>query len=248
MAFPNIPNVPGVPALPRLASAVPEVVQLLTGDAGGLFSGLAGPEWGLFLNGVPVVTAETVVSFEYKQGYAISDFPIEPSSSTNAGGFESYNKVQRPFNVRLRFATGGTLADRQALLDSAQAAVDSLDLMDAVTPETTYTSVNPVNLDYRRTSVNGVGLIVVDILCEQVRVTASSSFTTSNTNATGANPAVANSVGNTASANQNVSDRFPTAAQIVQPQSPSASAQANGGTVQPVPTAPGQFDLSQALP
>lgn len=233
MPFPNVPNAPGVPALPRLPGAVPAFIQLLVQDALSLFPGLDSPVWGLFLNGVPVVIAESVVSFDFKKSASISSFQVEN------GGFQSYNKVQKPFDVRLRFATGGTAADRQALLDSAKAAVNSLDLMDAVTPDAVYASVNPVHLDYRQTATNGVGLIQVDIFCEEVRVVSSSTFTT-NTNATQSGNQ-ANAVGNTSSANQVVADRFI-------PASPTAAPQVSNGTVQPVPAAPGQFDISQALP
>lgn len=229
----------GLPALPGAQGSVPAVTQLLASDAPNLFSGLAGPAWGLFLNNSPVVTAESVVSFDFKKSASISSFQVEN------GGFESYNKVQKPFDVRIRFATGGTPADRQALLESAQAAVKSLDLMDAVTPSAVYANVNPVHLDYRQTSDKGVGLIQVDIFCEEVRVLASSTFTT-NTNVTGTG--APNSVGNTASANQAVSDRFLTTAPIVAPASPSAAPVVSNGTVQPIPAAPGQFDLSSSIP
>lgn len=242
MIFPNIPNLPGVPPLPRLPGAVETVVQLLTSDVLSVFGAGVTNVWGLFLNNAPVVTAESVISFEFKQGYTIATFPVE------RGSFESYDKVQQPFDVRLRFATGGTLADRQELLESARAACASLDLMDAVTPLATYENINPTHMDYRQTDVRGVGLLVVDLFCEQVRATASSSFTNSATS--GATPAstdlpnVTVKPGNDGTGQFN--DRF--SAAIVNPQSPSAAPVINAGTVQPVNVAPGQFDLSQALP
>lgn len=234
MAFPNVPNVPGVPAVPRLAGALSAVVQLLTADSQSLFAGLDGPVWGLFLNNAPVVTAETVVSFDFKKGSTITSAPIE------GGGFESYNKVRKPFDVRIRFATGGSASDRAALLATVDEVCDSLDLVDAVTPETIYPSVNPLYYDYRRTAEKGLTLLQVDVFCEQVRVRASSTFTTTNTGA----PAAASS----SATGTTFNDRFPTTAPIVAPLSPSAAPVVNGGTVQATPAAPGQFDLSQALP
>lgn len=239
MAFPNVPLAPGVPSIPRAAGAIVATVELLVADALSLFAGLDGPVWGLFLDGVPMVTAESVVSFDFRKGASISNFPIEN------GGFESYNKVQRPFDVRIRFATGDTPAARQALLESAAAAVRSLDLMDAVTPEAVYPNVNPVHYDYRRSAVNGATLLQVDIFCEEVRVRASSTFTTS-TSTTGS-PTASNSNASGASG-ATFSERFPASPSIVAPQSPSAAPAVNGGTVQPVVTGPGQFDLSQAMP
>lgn len=237
MAFPNVPNAPGVPALPRSPGAIVAAVELIISDSLSLFAGLGEPPWGLFLNGVPVVTAESVVSFDFKKGSRISSFPVEE------GGFESYNKVQQPFDVRLRFATGGTVADRQALLESAAEAVRSLDLMDAVSPEAIYPNVNPVHYDYRRTAVNGRGLLIVDVFCEEVRVRSSSTFSTTSTG--NSTPTAASSTGNAAAAGTTFSDRFPTTAPIVAPISPTAASQVNGGVVQPIPAQPSQFDLSQ---
>jgi hypothetical protein len=239
MAFPNVPNVPGVPALPRAPGAVAAVVQLLTADALSLFGGLDSPPWGLFLDGVPVVTAESVVSFDFKKGARISSFPVED------GGFESYNKVQQPYDVRMRFATGDTPAARQALLESVAAAIRSLSLMDAVSPEAVYPNVNPVHYDYRRTAQNGVGLIQVDVFCEEVRVRAASTFSTSASSATSPTASDSNTAGSGATT---FNDRFPTTAPIVAPLSPTAAPVINDGTVQPVPVSATDFSLSQALP
>lgn len=235
--FPNVPIAPGVPSLPRLPGAVAATVQLLVSDALGLLGAFGSPTWGLFLDGEAVVTAESVYSFDFKKSAQISSFPVEN------GGFESYNKVQKPYDVRIRFTTGGTPADRQELLESAQAAVNSLDLMTAVTPEAVYPNVNPVHMDYRRTAVNGRGLIVVDLFCEEVRVQASSTFTTNSSttngsasNATGTNPVAG------ATANQAVASRFPSTASIVSPAAPGAAPLTNGGIVQPVNTTL-NFDL-----
>jgi hypothetical protein len=219
--FPNVPFAPGVPPLPRLPGAIGAVVNLILSDALSLLAGLGEPQWGLFLDGIPVISAESVVSFEFKQGAQVANFPIE------GGKFEAYDKVQRPFDIRLRFATGDTLSARQDLLDSAKEAVESLDLMDAVSPEAIYENVNPTHFDYRRTAQNGVGLIVVDIFCEQIRTTASSTFTSSNTNSS-----LAPTSGLTTNDTTTEISVRPAAA-IVSPQSPGASPQINVGTVQP---------------
>ena len=126
--------------------------------------------WGLYLNGSAVITADNVESFSFKQDYLISDYPTE------GGGFETYNKVTVPYDVRIRFTAGGSDSDRQALLDSVSAAAETLDLYTALTPEATYPSVNIIHFDYRRTAENGVGLIRVDVWCQEVRVTATQTF------------------------------------------------------------------------
>lgn len=235
MAIPFVPIGPGVPSLPS-ASQLLSTAEFIIGDL--LSFGENAQQWGLFLDGVPALTAESVVSFDFKQNYRISSFAIEPSNQQSAGGFESYNKVQMPFDVVLRFSTGGSPADREELLNEAEAICASLDLFDAVTPEKVYQSVNPVHMDYRRTSTNGVAMITIDMFCEQVRTTAASSFTTpEQTGTAAANTASNTTITPTGSASASA------AATITQPASASASPIVSNGTVQPVATATPNFDF-----
>lgn len=191
-------TIPGVPAL-QIANLFATGVRLLTGDALALL-GLPGVlEWGIFQDGIPVVIADSVVSFGFKQEWSLSTYPLEE------GGFESYNKVNSPFDARVRYATGGSAADRKAMLDSIDAIAGTLDLFDVVTPEAIYTSVNIAHYDYHRTATNGAGLLQVDIFLLQVIVTATSTFSNTKT------PAGANPVGG-----GNILPQTPTAAQQAQ--------------------------------
>ncbi len=168
--MPAVPNVPGVPALASyLVGATAPL--FLRSDLLTLINGLIPPQWGIFLDGVPVVDADTVVSFEFKQEWEIMNYPLEQ------GAFESYNKVQIPFDVRVRYATGGSESDRQNLLTSIEAIASSLDLFDVVTPEQVYNSCNVTHYDYRRTNSQGVGMIVVDVYLKQVSVQTTTEFT-----------------------------------------------------------------------
>ena len=128
-------------------------------------------QWGIFLNGSPVITADTVVDFTLRKDWNICDAPLEQ------GAFESYNKVFLPYDVRLRFVAGGSESNRTALLASVDAAASTLSVYSAVTPEMVYPSVNIKHYDYRRTSVNGVGMITVDVWCEEVRINSTSALT-----------------------------------------------------------------------
>lgn len=194
-----------IPGLPALAGdVIVEALELLAGDAALSFLGFSSePQWGLFLDGEVAVTADNVTSFEFRQDMRVSNFPVEE------GAFASYNKVQVPYSVRLQFSTGGTAADRQALIESVDAAIASVDLYEARTPEKAYPSLNPVHQSIRRTARNGVGMVVVDVYCEEVRVTAAQQFASSQAEGSGA-------------AGMTVKD----------PQSPSASPQVSDGTVQ----------------
>lgn len=204
--MPNIPNVPGVPALSSFSASN---VALLTVDAVSLISQALQPRWGIYLDGQPVIASSlaallglgavtstfnsvsslfggpnisnnfSVVDFEYAQNWTVSDYPVEE------GGFQSYDKVQLPFDVKMRVAAGGSQSNRKAILDIVDNAANTLDLYDVVTPEKIYLSCNIDHYDYKRTSANGVGLIIVDIWLKEIRITSTSTFnnTQSPTNA-----------------------------------------------------------------
>lgn len=193
MAFPIVPNVPGVPPIPRDPNAVASIVSLLTRDtfngAEGLAAAIAGlgePIWGVFQDGVEVLTPDTFLSLGYKQSWSISDYPIEQ------GGFESYDKVNSPFDVKIRIATGGSQGQRQFLLNQVEAIAGTLDLYDVVTPEKVYFGVNVSHFDYHRRSQDGVGVMVIELWFTQIRVTQTATF--SNTKSPTATDAVSGGV------------------------------------------------------
>lgn len=171
-SFPVVPFVPGVPPLPVNPFGSPlAALTLLTSDLISFAFGLSGAQWGIYLTGIPVVVADSVVDITYKQDWSISDYPVEQ------GAFESYDKVQIPFEIRIRFSAGGSEVDRQNLLSSIAAVAGDLNLYTVVTPEQTYPSVNITHYDYKRTAINGVGLLVVDVWLKQIRVSVASPFT-----------------------------------------------------------------------
>lgn len=163
------------------------------------------PQWGIYQFGIPVIASSvagqlglsglvsslnsltslvaglpglsglnvanfSVIEFAFKKDWTVSDYPQEQ------GAFQSYDKVELPFDVRMRIAAGGSASNLRDLLDRAEAASKTLDLYDVVTPEKTYRSCNITRYDYRRTATNGVGLIVVDFGLVEVRVTATAEF------------------------------------------------------------------------
>lgn len=196
--MPDVPRVLGVPPLTSFAAAP---LALLVADAVRSIAGALQPRWGIYLDGEPVIASSvssllgfgslasaldslgdlvgagrisnqfSMVDFEYKQDASISDYPVEQ------GSFLSYNKVQSPYAVRARVAAGGSESNRQALIDAAQAAANTLDLYDVVTPEAVYRSCNVDHIDYKRSSTRA-GLIVMDIWLTEVRVTATAAFST----------------------------------------------------------------------
>lgn len=194
----GVPNVPGVPALPSYAI---EETVLLAADTAVTIARALQPQWGIYTSaGVPVIASSlasmlgfgslvqsinlisslltgqsvanlfSIVDFDFKQDWTISDYPTED------GGFQSYDKVQLPFDVRMRVAAGGSFSNRQALINTVQANANTLTLFNVVTPEITYPSCNIGHVDYHREATRGAGLIVMDIWMTQIRVTATASF------------------------------------------------------------------------
>lgn len=138
--MPNVPNVPGVPPLSSYSA---NNVELLTGDAAIAFSAFLPPAWGIYYQGFPVILPASIASsvvgsflapigqvasligipnllpvfastveFDFDQEWTIADYPQEQ------GAFQSYDKVQLPFDCRVRLACGGPTSQRQAFLNS----------------------------------------------------------------------------------------------------------------------------------
>ena len=126
-------------------------------------------QWGIFLDGQPVVVADNILTFGFKKAARISKYPQEQ------GAFASYNKVSTPAEPRIRFSAGGTVEYRQNFLNSIEPLIGDLNLYDVVSPEITYSSYNVVNYDYDRNAEN-VGLLEIDVWLEEVVVAGSSTF------------------------------------------------------------------------
>lgn len=165
--MPNVPNLPGVPTLSSYSSFAG---TLLVADTIAFITSLFRTEWGAFKNGLPVIIADNVIDLSFKQDFSVANYPIE------RGGFESYDKVNSPLEVRVRFSAGGVLIDRQDLLKSVSLVADSLDIFDIVTPEVIYMGVNMMHFDYQRAADRGAGMIVVDTWWVEIRETAQDAF------------------------------------------------------------------------
>ena len=165
----DVPNVPGVPSLSSFASDIPE---FLVGDviAPLLINALFGPQWGIFLFGIPIILADNTVTFEVKQDFPISDYQVE------AGSFNSYDKVQLPQELRIQVSCGGSEVKRQAFLASIDLQMNTTLLYDVVTPEQVFLNYSFHHKDYRRTAHQGLGLITVDLWMTQIRQSATALF------------------------------------------------------------------------
>lgn len=140
-----------------MASPVPSVL-----------SNVSPPQWGLFnADGSPALVASSFATLDYSHDYRISNYQQEE------GAFASYNKVQQPYSAKIGFLVGGDAGTRAAFLNQAEQVCASLDLVTIITPEIPYMNANPIRPSYRRTSRNGVTLILVEIELEEVRIISS---------------------------------------------------------------------------
>lgn len=172
--FPDVPDVPGVPTVPRDPNTPSDQPALLSSDSVTVTGYSNLPKWGLLLKGKPAIDADSIVNFEYKKDWTIADYQIEE------GQFASYDKVAMPYDARMTFARGGSEDDRADFLTQVSAVVESIELYEIVTPEISYANANAAHWDYRRTNINGVGLIQANIYFVEIRVTAAQNFSTPN--------------------------------------------------------------------
>lgn len=138
--------------------------------------GVLPPTWGVFdRNGNAVITADTVISLDFKKDWIVADYPLE------RGAFTSYDKVENPSETRIGFWSGGSLINRQRLLRSIKAIAGDYNLYDIVTPEETFTSMNITHYDYRRVD-GAAGYISVVVWFQQIRVTVEAALSTAEPN------------------------------------------------------------------
>jgi hypothetical protein len=146
-------------------------IFLLTADAPSILPEFGPPQWGIFdQGGGPVLLADAVAELDYDRGYDVSNYPQEQ------GAFESYNKVQEPYESKVTLLSGLTRFQLFSILEPACA---SLQLVSIVMPETSYPSANLIRYGFRRNYRSGVTLIAVDVWCKEIRFTSASTLSSS---------------------------------------------------------------------
>lgn len=163
--YPNVPQLPGVPALSRSNNAQ-FVAAALTIVGEILPLGLFGTKWGIVAqDGSTSLTPDSFVDFEYRNERKVPTYPIED------GSFQSYNKVALPFDCRVTVTCSGNgKMSKQAFLEAIQGLLNSLTLVDIVTPNATYESCNLVHVDYRREARQGATLIMAQLWFQEIRI------------------------------------------------------------------------------
>ena len=196
--MPNVPNAAGVPALSSYSAGAVELAIADTALVATEIVSVIVPQWGIYLNGSPVIQPSNVVTqalqsvlplasplaaifgitlpiaasfvdMDYKQDWPVSDYPVEQ------GAFQSYDKVQMPFDIPVRLAFSGAAVQRQQFLSVINTMANSLNLYDVYTPEGAYTSCSVNHVEFHRDATR-VSMIVVDVWFEQIRQTSTATF------------------------------------------------------------------------
>lgn len=164
--FPNVPDVPGVPAIARSITVATSVTSLI-GLAQEVFSDFLGSRWGVFDDsGTRVLFPDSFLGIEFKNDERQSDYPVE------GGGFQTYNKVDTPYDVRVKMAVGGDEISRTEFLRQCDVMLHGIDLYTVITPEVSFATASLVNLMYKRETKNGATMLTVDLWFEEVRESA----------------------------------------------------------------------------
>ncbi len=160
----------GVPPLLDPAAA-PTPQSLMTADSPAIQPTSRIPAWGVYLNGQLAIEADSILKVEYKASARISNAPQEE------GAFQAYNKVQAPYQARVTMTKGGDESTRASFLEALDSAKQSLSLYSIVMPETQFVNANLTGYGFTRTARNGVTLLTVEAIFEEVRQASAPTFT-----------------------------------------------------------------------
>lgn len=171
--FPNVPNVPGVPNIPRDPLGAITSIGAIVGNinARAQIGEPVEAVYGIFdEDGNAVIVPDTIQAFAFQSDYSLSNFPIEQ------GGFNTYNKVQNPFQNRVLVVKGGNDSDRAEFLATVEGVLASTQLYSIVTPETTYVGVNMVGMSLSRTNRDGANMLIIDLQFIEVRLAPAAQY------------------------------------------------------------------------
>lgn len=194
--LPSAWDVPVATGVPTVAARVIEGAEAVVSvTAGTLLEDYlvsdAASHWGIFDSaGNRVLTAARVMSLDGQSSYQISDAPMEE------GAFASYNKVTAPRAYRVLMVCDGSEAGsggisdlismysigtgdiyvRKNFLDTLEVLEQDTNLYSVTTPEKVYRNVNIVGSRWSRSSRGGITMPAVEIMLQEVRLTATSSI------------------------------------------------------------------------
>ena len=122
--------------------------------------------WGIFADdGVTsMLDVDTITAFHYTDDGKVSDFPVEK------GSFATYNKVETPYQARVKVSVGGdSVLIARVLAQLRFLKQDTTALYHIVTPEIIYIGATVVKFDYSREAKNGSNSIHANLTIKEVR-------------------------------------------------------------------------------
>lgn len=158
----------GIPGFPVLKSGkIPApITSVLSSALGSLWSALfPGDKWGIFEPGKEdgPVMVDSIVEMGINGSAETSSYPIE------SGSFTSYNKVRNPSMLMLRVTKEGRAPTRSYITDWLQEHLNLPTQWDIVMPEKRYSGYTLVEYRILRGASSGAGMIVADLMMQEVR-------------------------------------------------------------------------------
>lgn len=156
-----------------------ETTLLSAINSGNIFSiinSTLSPGYGVYLkSGEKALSPTSFLGVEYGADASVVSAPIEK------GSYTSFNKVKRPALIRVLFTLEGwtgysgsipnltnfTLTSRSDMLEALDKMVDSADVYDIETPDTTYEDYDLIRYNYRTSPVD-VTLLTVEAIFQAV--------------------------------------------------------------------------------
>lgn len=114
-------------------------------------------------NGMPVLNVTSYLSIDIRNEARVVSAPVEE------GSFATYNKTLTPLEVSLSIGIQGDDSTLQDALDTLNTLQAGTQLVNVVTPNAEYTSLNVESYNYTRKRENGLGVLFVDISLLEVK-------------------------------------------------------------------------------
>lgn len=170
-ASPTVPDAAGVPVLGAGATS-PAAGAPATSDT---ITVSVAVSWGITdLSGVSIFPAgggpDSYYSVGDDKAFNVPTYPVDD------GGFQSYNKAEKPGAVHLIVTKMGAPAALQAFRQIIRTYLASTDLLNVVTPGWVYRRYNLIESTLERGPQQGAGLLRMTLTFTEVRTDATTSF------------------------------------------------------------------------
>lgn len=118
--------------------------------------------WGIYLDNKIALPFDAVESLDLRDSANISNALQE------GGAFISYNKIQEPYQARLRVLKKGTASERNQFLAALEKIIKTTSLYQIVTPDYFWENANVVLYEIMRNPESGLELLTVEIVLQEV--------------------------------------------------------------------------------